>query len=308
MRFCDIACAVVIGLLPLSAFGAGGPNCQKLFVQASAGHPQSAYALAQDYLKPGGCGYNIRTSYRYLEIGAKIVSPVEGLRPIASKNEGVYLLAAWLRREKAVASYAIPSAAMDTMSVPEIAREIAKDRSAKGRARGIPRIPDVEITQAFNSMAGLLSLDAIPTDELRQAILSAVKALNDHDFPQATFELALYYHSSPDFNDQKKSRELLAKAAGYGHRSAGLVLAQALEEGEWGFDRDVPLACAIYRIFKAMGCPVGSPKKPSRQFNSLLAQLSAGLSSEKSYKGPPVPYDSTNPEAIWWVLEHDFSF
>lgn len=310
MRFSDLprACGLICIVLTGTATAQITPTCQELFAASSRGDPDAAYTLAGDFVKPGGCGYNIRTAYRYLEIGENRKSPVEGLRQQAATPGAVYLLAAWARREHAIPAYSVDPSVVNKMTVTDVARRIEADRQAISRSRPIPKIPVVSIANAYQNLSVLLEQPETSLNEIRGAILGALMALRYEGFSQANYELALYFHKSPSEEDQKVARELLADAAVAGHRSASVILAQAVENGGWGFEQDIPLACAIYKVAKAMGCPTNRSEPPPSNYTGFLSQLIAAASSPGAYKGAPVPYMNTKPEGIWWVLENAFDY
>lgn len=292
----------------VNAAGFDSRSCSELQIAASQGEAKASFTLAGEYIAPGGCGHNYRTAYRYLEIGARRQSPIEGLAPIAGNPEGVYLLASWVRKEKAIPEYSVDPSVMKEMTVTEVARSIEASRNRVQRQRPIPSIPHISVSTAYQGLVASVSGDEVEVDQVRSAVLAAMMALRNQGFSQASFELALYFHKSPFDQDQRTARDLLSEAAGAGHRSATVILGQAVEKGDWGFQKDIPLACAIYKSVGALGCPTSNPGKVSPEYQNLLRRLNYGSPRAGSYKGPPVPYMNTSPDGLWWVLENAFRY
>jgi len=295
-------------LLPALGSAADNRSCKDLYAAASHGEALASYTLAGEFMIPGGCGHNYRTAYRYLEIGAREIEPVKGLLPVAANTEGVYLLAAWARKEMGLPEYSVDSSVLNDQSVTDVAKAISHARAKQPRTKPIPPIPNVPLSQSFDNLASVVTDQSADLNKVREAILSSLVSLRSHGFSQATFELALYFHASPFDQDQKRSRDLLTEAARAGHRSAAVTLGQAVEKGEWGFDKDVPLACAIYKSVDALGCPVRNPGPVDPDYQRLIQILRSGAPKVGYYKGPPVPYMNTNTDGIWWVLENAFLF
>lgn len=285
---------------PVPAF-----DCEENKILFSHGDMRAGYALAVDYAQPGGCGWNVRKAYRYVEAAKETIPPDAGLASYQNSASALYLLAAWARRDRAKPTYALDPALTQEHDIEDLAHEIVNQR--KPQTEAIPPISQKPVSSAWRAMVSVLHQDTPSVDAVRKAVLESLQALSHSGYVQASYELAIYYSLSTDSQDASRAVSLLKNAATKGHRPAAVKLGQFAEHGQLG-EANNALACAIYDIVDAYGCPTATPSRPDGRYQPLLRRIAASQRSSTAYKKFSVPYESTSTKGLWWIREASFDF